>query len=83
MNLPSITDLCGWIGMILLLTAYGRQRTASLRANALTNLVGAAFMAVMCVAQKAWPALALQSVWAAIAIRDLIWSAKAPTAPPR
>lgn len=84
MNIPSITDLCGWIGMILLLIAYGRQRTAALRTNALTNLVGAGFMAVMCVAQRAWPALTLQCVWAAIAVRDLISLAmRAPGTPPR
>ncbi len=69
----------GWAGMILLVTAYGLRKSLSTTRYALFNLVGAAALAVTCYATKAWPLLALELVWAGIAIKDLIGARNAGT----
>jgi hypothetical protein len=57
--------------MVLLLAAYARRDSLQARVYAVMNLVGAVLICVVCVAQEAWPPLALNVVWAVIAVRDL------------
>lgn len=66
------SDAAGWSGMVLLLVAFGAKHRMSRTTLAWLNLVGAALIGVNCVAQRAWPVLALQSVWALIAAHDLL-----------
>jgi len=71
MNLDVATIL-GWIGMMLLLAAYAGRHGMGPRTYALLNLVGASLVGVVCFAEQAWPAFALEIAWAGIAIRDML-----------
>ncbi len=71
-ELPSLSTTGGWIGMGLLLYAYAMRSTLPPRAYALLNLVGAALVGIACLVTRTWPALALETAWAAIALRDLL-----------
>lgn len=63
--------IVGWVGMVILVTAYAlRERLSAARYSAL-NLVAACALAVTCYASEAWPVFALQIVWGSIAVRDL------------
>lgn len=72
-----VPQIAGWIGMILLLVAYGGRQKLSPRMYALLNLAGAVGLIALTFVQAAWPACALEVVWAAIAARDL-WQASGP-----
>lgn len=74
---PTIT---GWIGMVLLLVAYGARRKLNVRPYCLLNLGGAGALAVACYASAAWPAFALQCIWGVIAVRDLATASDKPEA---
>lgn len=65
-------QIAGWVGMVLLLVAYGGRRRFHLRAYSILNLLGAAGLTVLTYAQAAWPAFALQLIWGSIACRDLL-----------
>ncbi len=66
----------GWVGTILIVLAYflvSRQfLAAKSRVYQLMNLFGAIGVGVNVFNQEAWPALALQIIWAIIAIISLI-----------
>lgn len=76
-----VPQIVGWIGMILLLVAYGGRRRFAPHTYAILNLIGASGLIVLTFVQAAWPAFALEVVWAIIAIRDL-WQASGATRPP-
>lgn len=69
--IPTIPTLLGWVGMGLLLFAYWRRNKLKIRIYGICNLLGAILIGVVCVAQEAWPPLALQVLWGLIAIRDV------------
>ena len=66
----------GWIGTILIVLAYflisRRHVTIESKAYQLMNLVGAIGVGINVFHQQAWPALALQLAWGAIAIASLV-----------
>jgi len=80
---PVAFEALGWLGMSLLLLAYAFRDRMSRRANAMTNLAGAASLAVSLAVKEAWPGLTLEAVWALIAVRDLVRDARARSAGPR
>ena len=66
----------GWVGTFLIILAYILVSTKKLEGNSptyqLINLFGALGVGVSVFYQKAWPALALEIVWAIIAIAILM-----------
>jgi len=71
-----IIQILGWIGTALIVNAYflvSRQYLSSQsRAYQLLNLLGALGVGVNVFYQQAWPVLALQIIWAVIAILSLM-----------
>ena len=70
-----IFDILGWIGMILVLLAYGLLSTNKITNGKLyqsLNLLAAIFMAIGLHPTKAWISFALQVVWGIIAIFSII-----------
>jgi hypothetical protein len=65
-----LVDALGWIGMVLLLGAYGLLTAGRLRAEALryqfANLVGGVLLLVNTAYHTAWPSAALNLVWVGI-----------------
>ena len=70
-----IFDICGWIGMILVLVAYGLLSTNKVENGKLyqmLNLIAATFMAIGLFPTKAWFSFTLQVIWALIAVVAII-----------
>ena len=70
-----IFDILGWIGMVLVLIAYGLLSTNKISSGKLyqvINLIAALFMAVGLLPKNAWFSFALQIAWALIAIVAII-----------
>ena len=70
-----IFDILGWIGMILVLLAYGLLFTNKISNGKLyqiLNLIAALFMAIGLLPKNAWFSFSLQVVWAIIAINSMI-----------
>ena len=70
-----IFDVLGWIGMILVLLAYGLLSTNKInngKIYQLLNLFAAIFMAIGVFPKNAWFSFILQVIWAIIAIVALI-----------
>lgn len=71
-----VLEVVGWLGMFLILLAYGLSVGEVWIFNSvmylLTNLLGGVLIAVNCVYKKAWPAFGLNVAWVAIAIVVLI-----------
>ena len=69
-------QICGWAGMLVIVWAYymvSVQKWApTAKVFQLLNLVGSIGVGVNVFYQKAWPALALEIIWAGIAVRSLI-----------
>lgn len=66
-----IFDILGWIGMILVLVAYGLLSTNKIENGKLyqmLNLIAATFMAIGLFPTKAWFSFTLQVIWALIAV---------------
>lgn len=70
-----VYDIFGWIGMILVLLAYGLLSTNKIK-NGITyqvlNLVAALCMAIGVFPKNAWFSFALQVIWGVIAIIAII-----------
>ena len=68
-------QLIGWIGTLLIVLAYflvsNKKLSGSSKYYQLLNLLGAIAVGVNVFHQQAWPALALQVIWAIIAITSL------------
>ena len=66
----------GWIGTIMIVAAYyavtAKKADPRDRRVLVTNLAGAVGVGLSVYVQRAWPALALQLVWAAIAVIGLM-----------
>ena len=70
-----IFDILGWIGMILVLVAYGLLSTNKIENGKLyqmLNLIAAIFMAIGLFPTKAWFSFTLQVIWALIAVVAII-----------
>jgi len=70
-----IFDIFGWIGMVLVLIAYGllsTNRISNGKSYQLLNLVAALFMAIGLLPKNAWFSFALQVAWGIIAIVAII-----------
>lgn len=65
-----LVDALGWVGMVLLLGAYGLLTAGRLRASSvryqLANLVGALLLMINTGYHGAWPSAALNLVWLGI-----------------
>ena len=70
-----IFDILGWIGMILVLVAYGLLSTNKVENGKLyqmLNLIAATFMAIGLFPTKVWFSFTLQVIWALIAVVAII-----------
>lgn len=65
-------EFLGWIGVVLLLLAYGLMTTGKLRstdaAYHLMNAMGGSAVMVSAIVKKAWPAVGLEVAWVSIAV---------------
>ena len=70
-----IYDIFGWIGMLLVLIAYGLLSTNKIQQGKLyqvLNLIAATFMAIGLLPKNAWFSFTLQIVWGFIATVAII-----------
>ena len=70
-----VFDVLGWIGMILVLLAYGLLSTNKISNGKLyqtLNLIASLLMAIGLLPKNAWFSFLLQIVWAIIAIVTII-----------
>ena len=68
-------DIAGWIGMILVLTAYGLLSANKIKNGTLyqsLNLAAGVFMAIGLFPKNAWFSFTLQIIWAAIALISML-----------
>ncbi len=68
-------DICGWIGMILVLVAYillSLKKIESGKMYQIINLFAAILMAIGLFPKNAWFSFTLQVVWGLVAIIALI-----------
>ena len=68
-------DICGWIGMVLVLIAYALLSTNKIKNGKVYqffNLIAAVFMAVGLFPKNAWFSFALQVVWGIIALVAIV-----------
>ena len=71
----SYDDILGWIGMVLVLIAYGLLSTNKIpngKLYQILNLIAAIFMAIGLFPKNAWFSFALQVAWALIGIIAII-----------
>lgn len=75
-----LSNIAGWLGMILLLTAYfliSTQRvTNRSKLYHFLNMLGAAGIIWNTFVQKAWPAMSLNVVWVMIALSAILLGKK-------
>ena len=71
-----IINVVGWIGMALLISAYGLVTTGRLHGPGLTfqvmNLFGGAFLMLNSAYYSAWPSAGLNFVWVVIGTIGLV-----------
>ena len=70
-----IFDIFGWIGMVLVLIAYGLLSTNKIpngKLYQILNVIAAIFMAIGLLPKNAWFSFALQVAWALIGIIAII-----------
>ncbi len=70
-----IFDILGWVGMVLVLLAYGLLSTNKIpngKLYQILNFIAALFMAIGLLPKNAWFSFALQVVWAIIAVIAII-----------
>lgn len=70
-----IFDILGWIGMVLVLIAYGLLSANKISNGKLyqgLNVLAAVFMAIGLLPKNAWFSFALQVAWAIIGIFAII-----------
>ena len=68
-------DICGWIGMVLVLIAYALLSTNKRKNGKVyqfLNLIAAVFMAVGLFPKNAWFSFALQVIWGIIALVAIV-----------
>ena len=70
-----IFDIFGWIGMVLVLIAYGLLSTNKIpngKLYQILNVIAAIFMAIGLLPKNAWFSFTLQIVWALIGVIAII-----------
>ena len=71
-----LSNIAGWLGMILLLAAYflisAQKVTNRSKLYHSLNLIGAAGIIWNTFVQKAWPAMSLNVIWVIIALLALL-----------
>lgn len=70
-----IFDIFGWIGMVLVLIAYGLlsiNKISNGKLYRFINLIASLFMAIGLLPKNAWFSFALQVAWGIIAIIAII-----------
>ena len=70
-----IFDIFGWIGMVLVLVAYGLLSTNKIpngKIYQILNIIAAIFMAIGLLPKNAWFSFTLQIVWALIGIIAIV-----------
>ncbi len=71
-----LADILGWAGTALIVLAYylisNNKLDASSPAYHILNIVGSIALGINVFIQKAWPAVALEVIWAGIAMAALI-----------
>ncbi len=74
--MPVFFEMCGWAGMLLIVSAYAMVSFKKIKPTALSyplmNLFGALGVGINVFYKQAWPAVALQVVWGAIGIYAII-----------
>ena len=68
-------DICGWIGMVLVLIAYALLSTNKIKNGKVyqfINLFAAIFMAIGLFPKDAWFSFALQVIWGIVALVAII-----------
>lgn len=68
-------DVMGWIGMILVLIAYGLLSTNKIKNGVfyqLLNLIAGVCMAIGLFPKNAWFSFTLQIIWALIAVYSIV-----------
>lgn len=72
MRLDTLSDVLGWIGAGLLLSAYGLVSTKKVEGDAivyqLLNLVGSALLIVNSAHHGAYPSVGVNVIWVGIAL---------------
>jgi hypothetical protein len=76
MAMPGIVDIIGWIGALLLLGAYWAGVQKHLKPEGRTynilNALGSIFMGINVFANEAYPSVAVNAIWLAIALNALL-----------
>lgn len=70
-----VFNIMGWIGMILVLVAYGllsMKKIDTGKVYQILNLFAAIFMAIGIFPTKAWFSFILQVIWGIIALHSLV-----------
>lgn len=71
-----LIHLCGWAGTAMILAAYYLVSTQKVRSidpgYQWLNLIGSLVLGINVFYKKAWPAVALEVIWAGIAVFALI-----------
>lgn len=70
-----IFDILGWIGMVLVLIAYGLlsvNKISNGKLYQVLNLLASVFMAIGLLPKNAWFSFALQVAWGIIAIVAIV-----------
>ncbi|MFJ2543983.1 hypothetical protein [Microbacterium sp. NPDC087589] len=69
-------ETAGWIGMILVLSAFAMLASQQLDSRSVVyhslNATGAFLMVLSTVASQSWPAVVLNSAWSAIGVITLV-----------
>lgn len=68
-------DICGWIGMLLVLVAYALLSTNKIKNGILyqvMNLLAGILMAIGLYPKSAWFSFSLQIIWSIIAIVSIL-----------
>ena len=73
-------QILGWVGTLLIVLAYYLSSHKKINIHEtpykLMNLVGAICIGINVFHQSAWPSVALQSIWALVAISSLFRETK-------
>jgi len=71
-----LSEIIGWVGMVLVLTMYGLAANGILLATSFVfnifNMFGAVFLGISAFATKNWSIVALNIVWCVLAITSFL-----------
>ena len=70
-----VFDICGWLGMVLVVIAYALLSTNKLnngKVYQFLNLIASLLMAIGLFPKNAWFSFALQVIWGIIALFSII-----------